>query len=66
MKRQSIILVNRNCDTMVNFFIELGCDIEFTLVEFDSETSINEWLQKGHALFADNSYIYAEKCFNKS
>ena len=58
--------MNRNCDTMVIFFVELGCDLEFTLIEFNSEISINEWLQKGHALFLDDSYIYAEKCFNKA
>ena len=70
-KRRAVILVNRNCDTMVKFFTELGCDleftpVEFTLVEFDSETSISEWLKKGHALFADESYSYAAKCFNKA
>jgi tetratricopeptide (TPR) repeat protein len=68
-RRRVVILVEKNVDTMVNFFESLDCDLEITdpeviLQEFQKETSREEWFAKGEQMFAEEQYKYAASCFN--
>jgi len=67
----AIILVKKKCDKMKFFFHLLNCDIDFfdartSFVEFDNESSMEEWLIRAHDLLKDERFQLAASCFRKA
>jgi tetratricopeptide (TPR) repeat protein len=68
-KRRVIILVKKSLPAMSDFFESLGCDLErvrasTAFLEFDTQTSPETWLKKGHNFFEDEKYDLAAGCFH--
>ena len=60
-KRRVVILIKNKTNTMIDFFQHLDCNLEFqdaktTFVEFDTETSLDDWLNKGQEIFDEERY----------
>ena len=68
-KRRVVILIKKNQPAMLDFFESLGCDLEHVVastafLEFDTRTSPETWLKKGHEFFEDEKYDLAAGCFH--
>ena len=71
-KRRVVILVqqSKSNTSMVQFFkSHLDCDLGFIdadviMKEFDSETSPEDWFEKGYALFQEEKFKLAASCFS--
>jgi hypothetical protein len=68
-KRRVVILIKKGVPAMLDFFESLGCDLEHvrastTFLEFDTRTSPETWLKKGHEFFEDEKYDLAAGCFH--
>jgi len=68
-KQRVVILVNEGLSVMKDFFCNF-CQIPYSdskilLTEFDTRTSKEDWLLRGHKLFDNEEYLFASKCFQK-
>ena len=70
-KQRVVILIKNKTNTMIDFFQHLDCNLKLqdaktTFVEFDTETSLDDWFNKGQELFDEKGYGYTSKCFYKA
>lgn len=68
-KQRVVILVKQESNVMKDFF-SIYCKINYSdskilLTEFDTKTSKEDWLNRGHELFYSEEYLFASKCFQK-
>ena len=71
-KRRVVILVKRKSDTMLKFLSELDYNLEYhsdtneLFEEFNTLTSLDQWLQRAEALFQDEKFEVTSRCYEKA